>query len=245
VEAILPHIEDKLQYFTLLADVTTLAERCRFGLGPHGSLAARYMDLPFAAAAFYGRGKGLGGALGQVLEPDERCYTLVGDQQYTELASVAEILSVDPEWQMVYRGEAKALQVGEAVPLGQDALPAMRRLAELGGLHAFEKNPLEKGPYSGVWRDPELASMAGTHLRVAYRCVARYGEIGNVVTAPRHRRQGLAHMAVAATTRALLDAGFEPMLQVYKTNVAAIALYEQLGYQRVRTMYLVRFCLPS
>jgi ribosomal protein S18 acetylase RimI-like enzyme len=238
IEAVLGHVGRDLAYFTLLADLTTLVDRCRFGLGGGESLAVRYLDLSFAAVAFYGQGRDLAKALRAVLDPGERCYVLVGEQQRDDLASVCEVLHVDPEWQMEYRGDVQAFDPGEAVSLDKTALPAMRQLAALGGLHAFEGNPLVKGPYNGVWRGSELASMAGTHL-----CVSGVAEIGNVVTAPAYRRQGLARMAVAATAGAIFDAGLEPMLQVFKTNEAAIALYEGLGFERVRTMYLVQFRL--
>jgi predicted GNAT family acetyltransferase len=78
--------------------------------------------------------------------------------------------------------------------------------------------------------------MAGTHLKLE-----RMAEIGNVITHPRYRRQGLASMAVSATVASLLAEGLLAFLQVFKSSGGAIALYEMLGFERTHTMYLVRF----
>jgi ribosomal protein S18 acetylase RimI-like enzyme len=62
-----------------------------------------------------------------------------------------------------------------------------------------------------------------------------------VVTDPDFRRKGLARMAVSAATKALCAEDLMVILQVIKSNVAAIALYENLGFKRARTMHLIEF----
>ena len=109
-------------------------------------------------------------------------------------------------------------------------------MAERGGLFAFESSALEKGPYFGVRRAERLVAMAGTHLRLDW-----LAEIGNVVTDPGYRRQGFAMMAVGATVKALLGEGLMALLQVFKSNAGAVALYQKLGLERLHTMYLVEF----
>ena len=244
VARVLTEIGDDLTYFTLLADLTTLRHRCRLALGADGSaapsLAARYLDLPFAAVSFYGAGEGLRTALRALLADGEQCYALVGMEQLEQLRQVARILNVIPEWQMVYQGDPAALDAGDAVPLTADDWTFMRELARRGGTTAFERNALEKGPYFGVWRGARLVSMAGTHLKLAAAA-----EIGNVVTDPAHRRRGWATMCVAATASALLAEGRDVFLQVYKSNTAAVRLYEKLGFERTRVLYLVRFVLRT
>jgi ribosomal protein S18 acetylase RimI-like enzyme len=235
-EAIRAQVGNDPLYLTLLADLTTLSDRCRFALGADGALVARYVDLPFAAISFCGQGEGLRQALSTVLDAGQLCYALIGGAQRDQLAAVTRVLGVDDEWQMVYRGDPASLDGGEAVPLGEADLPAMRSLAERGALHAFEPNALDKGPYCGVWRDGRLVSMAGTHLQLEEMV-----EIGNVVTDPDYRRQGLAGMAVSSVVRVLHARGLLVLLQVFKSNEAAVALYERLGFARSQTMYLVRF----
>lgn len=236
--SILKEIGADPRYLTLLADLTTLGERCRFALAREGALAARYLDLPFAAVSFYGEGAGLREALSGVLAEGERCYALVAEAQQAQLEGAVHVLDVALEWQMPYAGERSTLDPGEAVPLASSDLPAVKALVERSVVHAFDPGVLEMGPHFGVWRDGRLVSMAGTRL-----LVDAIGEIGNVVTDPDYRRRGLARMGVAATTRALLDTGRRVLLHVFCSNAGALALYEQLGYRCERTMYLVHFHL--
>ena len=223
-------------YMTLIADLTALSRRCRFALGAGGALAARYLDLPFAAVSFHGQGEGLRAALGALLAQGEPCYALVGDEQFGHLQLVAAVQHVDLEWQMAYRGDVTKLPRGDAFPLGTADWPDMAALAERGGMFAFERNALEKGPYFGVRTDGRLAAMAGTHLVLDWMA-----EIGNVVTDPAYRRQGLGSMAVAATIQTLVADGLLVVLQVLKSNAGAVAFYRALGFECLNTMYLVRF----
>jgi len=235
-EAIRTQVGHDPLYLTLLADLTTLSHRCRFALGADGALVARYVDLPFAAISFYGQGDGLRQALCAVLDTGQSCYALIGEAQREQLAAVTRVLGVDDEWQMICRCDPMSLDGGKAVLLGETDMLAMRSLAERGELHAFESNALDKGPYFGVWRDGRLVSMAGTHLELEEMV-----EIGNVVTDPDYRRQGLASMAVSAVVKALQARGLLVLLQVFKSNAPAVALYERLGFERSQTMVLVRF----
>jgi len=173
-----------------------------------------------------------------VLSEDERCYTLVAEGQQLQLEAAVQVLDVALEWQMPYEGDPATLDPGEAIPLSPSDLPAVRDLLERTVVHAFDPGVLGMGPCYGVWRDGRLVSMAGTRL-----LVEPIGEIGNVVTDPDCRRQGLASTAVAATTLALLDSGRRVLLHVYRSNPGAVTLYERLGYRRERTMYLVHFHL--
>jgi ribosomal protein S18 acetylase RimI-like enzyme len=236
--AILAGIGTDPRYLALLADLTTLRERCRFALGAGGALAARYLDLPFAAVSFFGEGDGLREALSGVLGADERCYALAAEAQQAQLEAAVHVLDVALEWQMPYAGDGATLDPGEAMPLSRSDLPAVEALVKRSVVYAFKATALDIGPYYGVWRDGRLVSMAGVRLMVD-----TIGEIGNVVTDPEYRRLGLASMAVAATTQALLDTGRRVLLHVFRSNPGAVALYERLGYRRERTMYLVHFHL--
>jgi ribosomal protein S18 acetylase RimI-like enzyme len=84
-------------------------------------------------------------------------------------------------------------------------------------------------------RHGELVAQGGTHLTLN-----RAIEIGNIVTARAHRRQGYGSQVVSALVRALCSGGKSVFLQVFKDNVPAIACYERLGFEPLRTMYLAR-----
>ena len=243
-------VGNDLAYFTLIADLTTWRHRCRFALAPSGALAARYLDLPFAAVSFYGDTEVVQTALRSLLDPGEHAYALIGEVQRAQLETIVNVQNVELEWQAVYPnrmafpGNAPALNAGDAVPLSRAVplsaadWPAMVSLGERGGVYALETTALDKGPYFGVWRDGKLVSMAGTRLRLDWA-----GEIGNVVTDPDYRRQGLATMVVAVTTQALQAAGLQVILHVFQSNAGAVACYEHMGFVRLRTMHLVEFVL--
>ncbi|MBN1639701.1 MAG: GNAT family N-acetyltransferase [Anaerolineae bacterium] len=237
---ILAQVNGDPDFLTLTADLSTLAERCRFATGDRGALAARYMDLPFAAVSFHGEGLALRRALSDLLDAGEPCYTLVAAEQRAQLSAVAAVLEVVPEWQMVHQGDPLDLDPGDALSLSVADLPAMRALAVRGEMHAFKERALESGPYFGVWRDGSLVSMAGTRLQVA-----GIAEIGNVVTDPAYRRRGLAQMALAATTLALYERASTVLLHVVETNQPALALYAALAFEPRRMMYLVCFALRA
>jgi len=238
-QRILDEIGDDLNYLTLIADLTTLRTRCRFALCQE-ALAARYLDLPFAAVSFYGQGEALRSALRALLAPGELAYALVGAAQRADLEAVAQVQEVITEWQMLFNGDAETFDAGDAVALTPADWPAMCRLAERGGASALEHNALDKGPYYGVWRDGALVSMAGTHLMIAH-----VAEIGNVVTAPAYRRRGYASLAVAATIRALEAHDLQVILHVYRSNIGAVACYERLGFERTREMHMMRFVVDA
>ncbi len=109
--------------------------------------------------------------------------------------------------------------------------------AELEALYArstgdswFAAWTLESGFYRGVRADGQLVAVAGVHVVSLEQRVAA---IGNVVTDPAHRGQGLATRVTAATCRALLPIVDQIGLNVYSENRAAIACYEKLGFVKV------------
>ena len=140
---------------------------------------------------------------------------------------------------MLFRGDPHALDPGNVIPLQKSDLPEMAALAERENMMAFEHNPLAQGPWYGVRSDgaygPELVAQGGTHL-----LLSRAVEIGNIVTAREHRRRGYASRVVSALVRALHTREKTVFLQVFKTNRAATACYERLGFQAVRTMCLAK-----
>jgi ribosomal protein S18 acetylase RimI-like enzyme len=232
-------LKGALADFTFIADITTLSADCRF-VGDAETLVARYDGLPFAAIAFCGDDPTRIAALThQLLAPDQEFYCLVGAEQWESLQVAYRVLETHEEQQMLFQGDPHTLDPGNATPLGEADLPEMAALAEREDMMAFEHDPLARGPWYGVRVDdadhPELVAQGGTHL-----LLSRVAEIGNIVTAREHRRRGFASRILSALVRALHAQGKATFLQVFKTNQAAIACYEQLGFESVRTMYLTR-----
>jgi len=228
-------LERALGYFTFIADVTTLAPGCRFAGGAE-TLVARYGGLPFAAVAFYGDDTARLAVLArQLLAPDEEFYCLVGETQWSLVQAAYRVLEVRQEWQLLFRGDPAALDPGDAVSLGSSDLAEMQALARREKMTAFERDPLAQRRWYGVRRQGELVAQGGTHLMLSHAV-----EIGNIVTAHAHRRQGYGSQVVAALVRALHPQGKAIFLHVFKDNAPAIACYERLGFEPLRTMYLAR-----
>jgi predicted GNAT family acetyltransferase len=75
-----------------------------------------------------------------------------------------------------------------------------------------------------------LVSVAGTHIVSDNERIAA---LGNVLTHPDYRGQGLATMVTSAVCEELLDRGIELIgLSVSRSNEAAMRVYEKIGFKR-------------
>lgn len=158
-------------------------------------------------------------------------------------------------------GQNGAVLVGQPAPPGCDTLfvgeghqmilenlpmiPAPRGLVELGPrdytdmaqlVTATQPGPWAPntpvvGTYLGVRRDGALVAMAGERFNPP-----RYREISAVCTADAARRTGLASALCSEVARRIAARGETPFLHVNQHNTSAIAVYEQLGFVRRRTI---------
>ena len=81
-------------------------------------------------------------------------------------------------------------------------------------------------------------AQGGTHI-----LLERAAEIGNIVTARQHRRQGYGSQIMAALLRKLVAQGYQVFLHVLKENETATAFYRGVGFECRRTMILTQ-CRP-
>ena len=107
----------------------------------------------------------------------------------------------------------------------------------------FDPRMLETGQYYGIW-DPatigdesigeeerKLCAIAGIHV---YSPSRRVAALGNITTHPNYRKRGYAKIVTTALVLSLYDAGVERVgLNVKGDNVAAITLYESLGFIKI------------
>lgn len=237
IEALSQELEWTLANFTFVADMTTLADDCDIVCSPAMSVAS-YHDLPFAALAFLGDSPELLYNYATFLvEPGSEVKLLVNAEQRDIVEAAFLVSEIIPEWQMVYRGDLEALKPGEAEPLRAKHVPAMQKLAQITGLESLEDDPLAHGPAYGVWEGRTLAAMGGTHLTIP-----QAAELGNIATHPDHRRQGYASDVISALVLAHAENALTSFVMVYQSNVQATRLYEKLGFEIERSMYLIR-CL--
>jgi ribosomal protein S18 acetylase RimI-like enzyme len=93
----------------------------------------------------------------------------------------------------------------------------------------YHPRQLELGPFVGVWNSETLVATAGVHVLSTSQRVAA---IGNIYTHPDHRRRGLARACTASVLSLLIEMGVMTIvLNVAQDNHAAVALYQQLGFE--------------
>jgi RimJ/RimL family protein N-acetyltransferase len=119
----------------------------------------------------------------------------------------------------------------EVVNLGVDDVAALLNLYRKGYPgNWFDQRMLETGKYFGVRRDNQLVAAAGIHVFSArYRVAA----LGNIVTDPECRGQGLATMVTARLCQELSRDTDHIGLNVKSDNLPAISCYRRLGFHEV------------
>ncbi len=99
----------------------------------------------------------------------------------------------------------------------------------------FAEYMVEQGSFFGVFDGDELAAAAGTHLIASDESIAA---VGCVYTRRDHRGEGLGTIVTGAVTADLIKRGIDTIiLNVKKTNDAAIKVYERLGFKRYCEFY--------
>jgi ribosomal protein S18 acetylase RimI-like enzyme len=89
----------------------------------------------------------------------------------------------------------------------------------------------ELGHYLGVRASGALVAMAGERMHLAGAT-----EISAVCTDAEHRRRGHAQRLVRVLVDEIRSRGERPFLHAAATNTNALALYERLGFVRLRTV---------
>ena len=93
----------------------------------------------------------------------------------------------------------------------------------------FEPAQLDSGHYCGIIEDGQLISAAGVH---AVSPKGRLAVLGNIVTHPAHRGQGLSTACTSHLCTRLFGEGIEVLaLNVRRQNRSAFRVYEKLGFR--------------
>lgn len=208
------------------ASLTTLLAPLSEG----GELARRFnreVNL-FASACDDGSPEALA-ALAELVRPGERVFVL----QVPEIAlppglvAVKRALGVQMVATRSLEAEAAALLgPGEHIErLGDSDAADMLALAQLTEPGPFLARTHTMGAFIGVRAPGQLAAMAGERFRLP-----GHTEVSGVCTHPDHRGRGLARQLSAAVAARIQARGDQPFLHAWKTNTAAISLYESLGF---------------
>jgi predicted GNAT family acetyltransferase len=110
--------------------------------------------------------------------------------------------------------------------LAEEDAPEMLALARLTEPGPFLTRTHVMGAFRGIRNDGRLAAMAGERMRFP-----GYTEVSGVCTHPDFRGRGLARSLSAAVTARIEARGEQAFLHTWKSNTAAIALYQGLGFE--------------
>ena len=103
----------------------------------------------------------------------------------------------------------------------------LNRLYDLEHSGNFTASQIRRGVFHGLWRDEQLVAITGTHL-IAPEFGIAY--VGNVLTHPAYRNQGLATICASSVTAELLENCTDVVLNVESHNLPAVRAYASLGY---------------
>lgn len=191
-----------------------------------GSLRARRFarDVHLFAAARDDGPEALD-ALAALLQPGEQVYLLqvpaivvppgcsvVKAARGVQMVATRSLLGVADDLEIQLLTEADAAD-----------MLALARLTEPG---PFLARTHTMGRFLGVRVDGRLVAMAGER----FRCPG-FTEVSGVCTHPDFRGRGFARRLSAAVAAAIEARGERPFLHAWRSNMAAIALYESLGFE--------------
>jgi predicted GNAT family acetyltransferase len=115
---------------------------------------------------------------------------------------------------------------GIIIELSDQDAPDMLALATLTEPGPFLRRTHRMGSFFGIRVDGQLAAMAGERFRFP-----GYTEVSGVCTHPDFRGHGLAKRLSRHVAASIAARGETAFLHAWKSNIAAISLYEALGFQ--------------
>lgn len=120
-------------------------------------------------------------------------------------------------------------QIGEdtIVELGNADAAEMLALANLTEPGPFLPRTHTMGRFIGIRVNGQLAAMAGERMRFP-----GFTEVSGVCTHPDFRGRGFARRLSSVVANLIQQRGEQPFLHAWTSNIAAIALYETLGFEQ-------------
>ena len=120
--------------------------------------------------------------------------------------------------------------------------PEMLKLAIIAKPGPFFARTHQLGAFVGVRDEGLLVAMAGERMKPN-----GYTEVSGVCTASTHRGRGYAGALVRTVAGEILARGETPFLHAYAENVAAISLYQKLGFnfRSEMHMHLLKYTSPG
>jgi ribosomal protein S18 acetylase RimI-like enzyme len=111
------------------------------------------------------------------------------------------------------------------VELAKADTPEVAELVKLTEPGPYAPNVLELGKYVGIRDNGKLVAMVGERVKLD-----GYTEMSLVCTHPDHRGKGYAKTLSGVIIEDIIERGETPFLHVMVHNIAALKLYEKLGF---------------
>jgi len=115
----------------------------------------------------------------------------------------------------------------DAFQLTTDDVPDMLNLVALAQPGPFSTRTIEMGLYLGIRKKGQLIAMAGQRIHLTEFC-----EISAVCTHPDYRKRGYAGALTSMIAQSILDHQETPFLHLDPTNISAMRLYANLGFEK-------------
>ncbi|OZB92369.1 GNAT family N-acetyltransferase [Paenibacillus sp. XY044] len=108
------------------------------------------------------------------------------------------------------------------------------KMTEMNTL-AFTKDELDY-PFCGIMEENQLVAVGGFHIYCE-----DYAELGNIVTDISYRKRGYGRSISTELTRVGKLMTPNVYLNVIDNNDVAVRLYQSIGYQIIRSQYMINF----
>lgn len=128
-------------------------------------------------------------------------------------------------FQMVYKRSDVPKVVHDVEDLNESHVAEMIALVKLTQPGPFRANTIALGNYIGIFNEQKLVAMAGHRFNTA-----PYIEISAVCTHPHHLGKSYAYQLLCEQIKRILNVDQIPFLHVRNDNVAAVNLYQKLGF---------------
>ena len=200
-----------------------VTRHAHFAVGAPPALRYRADIEPFVAAADDSQASA--DAILPLVDPGESLLLIQANRATVPTGAIVETERLGV--QMVANGVAFSTQPpAGAEPLGDADAADMIALAELTRPGPFRSRTHTMSQFFGIRRQGRLVAMAGERMQLP-----GYSEVSGVCSHPDWRGRGFARDLSIFIASRIVARGETPFLHAWADNVAAISLYEALGFK--------------